>query len=144
MPCRIRENPGLISTEGWKKVRASQYFSTEEPGTCFTQLLHSVSCDPLPPPPPLFKLIFYLSLPSHILYAPAAYVWDAYIWLAPLVWIRGWDSYLAGKLSIHASEKCMTPSLFAFQCSELSRRQGRAVLAVVLLLHSGGGGWARD
>lgn len=30
--CRIRENPGLVSTEGWKKVRASQYFSTEEPG----------------------------------------------------------------------------------------------------------------
>ena len=42
-------------------------------------------------------LLSYLS-PFHILYAPAAYVWDAYIWLAPLVWIRGWDSYLAGKL----------------------------------------------
>ncbi|KAL3139485.1 hypothetical protein ABBQ38_003810 [Trebouxia sp. C0009 RCD-2024] len=54
---RIRENPGLVSTEGWKKVRANQYFSTEEP----------------------------------------AYVWDAYIWLAPLVWIRGWDCYLGGK-----------------------------------------------
>ncbi|KAL0040803.1 hypothetical protein WJX79_005921 [Trebouxia sp. C0005] len=54
---RIRANPGLISTEGWKRVKAQQYFSTEEP----------------------------------------AYVWAAYIWLAPLVWIRGWDCYLGGK-----------------------------------------------
>lgn len=30
--CRIRANPGLISTEGWKRVKAQQYFSTEEPG----------------------------------------------------------------------------------------------------------------
>ena len=30
--CRIRANPGLISSEGWKRVKAQQYFSTEEPG----------------------------------------------------------------------------------------------------------------
>lgn len=54
---RIWVSPGLKSTEGWKKVKATQYFSTEEP----------------------------------------AWAWSAYVWLAPFVWIRGWDSYLKGK-----------------------------------------------
>ena len=32
-----------------------------------------------------------------MLVPPAAYVWAAYIWLAPLVWVRGWDSYVPEK-----------------------------------------------
>eukprot|EP00891_Asterochloris_glomerata_P004025 jgi/Astpho2/4025/Aster-01183 len=54
---RIRVGPGLTVKEGWKKVRASQYFTTAQP----------------------------------------AYVWAAWIWLAPLVWVRGWDSYVPEK-----------------------------------------------
>lgn len=97
---------------------------------------------------PLFKLISSL-FSSYILYAPAAYVWDAYIWLAPLVWIRGWDSYLAGQLSSQCFKTVHGSQPVCFQIVQtlmfdLLYRQGRAVLAPVLLLYSGGGGWARD
>ena len=44
-------------------------------------------------------LVVIPPVPFLLFYAPAAYVWDAYIWLAPLVWIRGWDSYLGGEVN---------------------------------------------
>ena len=51
-------------SDGWKKVRARQYYCTAQPG----------------------------------------YVWAATINLAPLMWIRGWDSYLKGAdLHIYSS-----------------------------------------
>lgn len=44
-----------------------------------------------------FSLSYFACPGADVPVPPAAYVWAAWIWLAPLVWVRGWDSYVPEK-----------------------------------------------
>ena len=48
---------------------------------------------------------------ADVLVPLAAYVWAAWIWLAPLVWVRGWDSYVPEKGGLQGEPPAALKSL---------------------------------